>query len=42
MKTYIEREGLADKMENATHIAWATGGGMVPQETREAYLKMGL
>lgn len=42
MKTYIECEGLADKMENAIHIAWATGGGMVPQETREAYLKMGL
>lgn len=39
---YVEKEGLADKMKNATHIAWATGGRMVPEETREAYLKMGL
>ena len=42
MKDCIEREGLSEKMKNATHIAWATGGGMVPQETRDAYLKMGL
>lgn len=41
MEAYIEKEGLADKMANATHIAWATGGRMVPQETREEYLKMG-
>lgn len=41
MKAYIEKEGLADKMANATHIAWATGGRMVPQETREEYLKTG-
>ena len=42
MKAYAEKEGLTDKMQNATHIAWATGGGMVPEETRKAYLKMGL
>ena len=42
MKECIGREGLSEKMKNATHIAWATGGGMVPQETRNAYLKMGL
>ena len=41
MEAYIKKEGLADKMENATHIAWATGGRMVPQETREEYLKVG-
>lgn len=41
MKKYIQKEGLTNKMENATHIAWATGGRMVPQETREEYLKMG-
>lgn len=41
MKAYIEKEGLADKMANAAHIAWATGGRMVPQETREEYLKTG-
>ena len=42
LKSYIETRGLADKMKNATHIAWATGGSMVPEETRKAYLKMGL
>ena len=39
MKTYIEKQGLAAKMGHATHIAWATGGRMVPEETREIYLK---
>lgn len=42
MKEYIESQGLADKMENAVHIAWATGGCMVPKETREIYMKTGL
>ena len=26
-------------MEKATHIAWATGGSLVPEEVRESYLK---
>lgn len=38
MKDYIEKQGLAGKMKQATHIAWATGGRMVPEETREIYL----
>ena len=42
MKKYIEDQGLTDKMKNATHIAWATGGRMVPEETRAIYLKAGL
>lgn len=42
MKEYIEKMGLTDKMKHATHIAWATGGCMVPEETREVYLKTGL
>ena len=42
MKKYITEQGLADKMKNATHIAWATGGRMVPEETREIYIKTGL
>ena len=42
LKAYIEKEGLSSQMKNATHIAWATGGNMVPEETRKTYLTMGL
>lgn len=42
LQKYIEAQSLADKMANATHIAWSTGGRMVPQETREKYIKTGL
>lgn len=42
MKKYIQEQGLESKMKQATHIAWATGGRMVPEETREIYIKTGL
>lgn len=42
IKKYIKEQNLTDKMKNATHIAWATGGRMVPEETREIYIKTGL
>lgn len=42
LNQYAEKAGLSDKMKNATHIAWATGGRMVPEETRQEYLKKGL
>ena len=42
LKVYIRREGLEDKMGQAVHIAWATGGCMVPEETRKDYLAKGL
>ncbi len=34
---YIEEHGLADVMDNAAHIAWATGGSLVPENIREEY-----
>ena len=42
LNVYIRREGLEDKMGQAVHIARATGGCMVPEETRKEYLAKGL
>lgn len=36
---YISKEQLENKMNNATHIIWSTGGSMVPNEEKEAYLR---
>jgi len=29
-------------MKNSSHIAWATGGSMVPKDIMETYYKKGL
>lgn len=37
MQRYLEENGLTGKMENVAHIAWATGGSLVPEKMREIY-----
>lgn len=37
-KKYVRENGLEECMENATHIVWATGGGLVPDDERKIYL----
>lgn len=39
---YRERMGLTpERLAQATHLVWATGGGMVPDEEMQAYLSRG-
>lgn len=40
VKAYCKNHGLnKEKLENAVHIAWATGGRLVPEEIRKEYLE---
>ena len=38
MQPYLEANGLKEKMKNAAHIVWATGGGLVPEAVRKSCL----
>ncbi len=40
-KGYLKEKGLTDKMQNATHILWATGGSMVPEVEMQKYYEKG-
>ena len=37
-RAYLEAHGLTDKMSQASHILWATGGRLVPENIREDYV----
>lgn len=39
---YLENHNLTHKMTRATHIAWATGGNLVPKDVMDDYYKKGL
>lgn len=38
---YLTALGLADKMEQAVHVVWATGGSMVPETEMQGYYRKG-
>ncbi|GAA0363623.1 D-serine ammonia-lyase [Alkalibacterium iburiense] len=38
-QSYLKEKGLEDKWDQATHIAWATGGSMVPDHDKDDFLK---
>jgi len=37
---YLKKNELIDKMQNATHLVWTTGGGMVPEKMIQEYLAL--
>jgi D-serine ammonia-lyase len=38
-RKYIEENGLKDFMDDSTHIVWATGGRLMPEDVRKEMLK---
>lgn len=42
-RDYLQRIGATpERLANATHLAWGTGGSMVPEEEFAAYVERGL
>ncbi|WP_087974779.1 D-serine ammonia-lyase [Oceanobacillus rekensis] len=41
-RKYLNDNQIIPKMENATHLAWATGGSMVPKEVMDDYYRLGV
>lgn len=40
-REYINSRGLSDNMNNTIHIAWATGGALVPEEDMKEFYQRG-
>ena len=41
-KKFLEEKRLLHKMTNATHLAWATGGSMVPKPEMDKFYRQGV
>ena len=39
--TFLKKQGLLEKMSDALHISWATGGGLVPDEIMDGFIETG-
>lgn len=40
-QTYIANHSLQEKVKNITHLIWATGGSMVPNDVMDSYITKG-
>ena len=40
-RAYLEKFQLEDKLDNATHVAWGTGGSMVPEQDKKTFIELG-
>ncbi len=40
-RDYLKNQGLNPFLSNATHIVWATGGSMVPEDIMKGYISKG-
>lgn len=40
-REYLEKRNLSSRMAHATHVLWATGGGMVPEEVMKGFYARG-
>ncbi|EIJ68170.1 pyridoxal-phosphate dependent enzyme [Pasteurella bettyae] len=41
-KEYLQRMQFSEsQLKNGTHVVWATGGGMVPEDEMKKYLSLG-
>ena len=38
---YLRKHGIQDKVKSITHIAWGTGGSMVPEKERQEFIQQG-
>jgi len=40
-RRYLEKNDLMDKLDQGTHIAWGTGGSMVPTQDKKEFIQAG-